>query len=62
MVHGVFDPVARYIMQTTIAEDASILLKMGGPRPAGGQVLTKFDWVIAKYRRYLSSFPMSTCE
>jgi len=62
MMHGFFDHAARYIMRTTIAEDASILLKMGGPRPTGGQVLTKFDWVIAKYRRYVSSFPTSTCE
>ena len=54
MKHGVFDNLARYIMKTTISEDAALLLKMTGPRPTTGQVLTKFDWVIAKYRQYLS--------
>ena len=53
MTHGVFDPVARYIMETTIAEDAALLRRMTGPRPTTTQVLTKFDWIIAKYRQHL---------
>lgn len=59
MKHGMFDNLARYIMKTTISEDAALLLKMTGPRPTTGQVLTKFDWVIAKYRQHLSQ---SSCN
>ncbi|CAM9700234.1 unnamed protein product [Ectocarpus sp. 6 AP-2014] len=54
LMHDMFDHVARYVMQTTIAEDAAILRKMSGARPRTRQVLTKFDWIIAKYRQQTS--------
>ena len=49
------DHVARYVMRTTIAEDAAILSKMSATRTRNRQVLTKFDWIVAKYRKVLRS-------
>lgn len=46
------DFAARRIMEKTIAEDAEILAKMSDKKPGcRKQALTKFDWIIAKYRR-----------
>lgn len=52
MLHDLGDVIARQIMKQTIAEDAAVLTKMSEKKPGGRtQVLTKFDWIIAKYRR-----------
>ena len=53
MLHELGDVVARQIMLQTIAEDAAILQKIGGQKKSGErkQVLSRFDWIIAKYRR-----------
>jgi len=52
MLHDFGDVIARQIMHQTIAEDASLLVKMRAKKPGGRtQDLTKFDWIIAKYRR-----------
>lgn len=55
MLHELGDVAARRIMQRTIAEDAAVLGKMSERKPGGkNQVLTRFDWIIAKYRRSLT--------
>ncbi len=53
MLHDLGDTIARQVMAKTIAEDAAILKRIGGNKKPGGrgQVFTKFDWIIAKYRR-----------
>ena len=52
MLHDLGDVIARQIMKKTIGEDAAILSKMTPKKPGGkNQVMTKFDWIIAKYRR-----------
>ncbi|CAM9157026.1 unnamed protein product [Ectocarpus sp. 12 AP-2014] len=52
MLHELGDVVARRIMLNTIGEDAAILQKMVVKKPGGRkQVLSKYDWIIAKYRR-----------
>jgi phenylpropionate dioxygenase-like ring-hydroxylating dioxygenase large terminal subunit len=52
MTHDLGDHVARQIMLKTIEEDAAVLGQMSDKKPGGlNQVLTKFDWIIAKYRR-----------
>lgn len=52
MLHDVGDVIARQIMHQTIAEDAAVLMKMSAKKPGGRtQRLSKFDWIVAKYRR-----------
>ena len=52
MKHDLGDHVARQIMLKTIEEDAAVLGQMSDKKPGGrNQVLNKFDWIIAKYRR-----------
>ena len=52
MLHDLGDVIARQIMHQTIAEDAAVLTKMAAKKPGGRkQRLSKFDWIIAKYRR-----------
>ena len=53
MLNDLGDNVVRQVMAKTVAEDAAILKRMGGNKKPGGrsQVFTKFDWIIAKYRR-----------
>jgi len=49
------DHVARQIMLKTIEEDAVVLGQMSNKKPGGrNQVLNKFDWIIAKYRRSIT--------
>ena len=55
MKHEVGDHVARQIMLKTIEEDAVVLGQMSNKKPGGrNQVLNKFDWIIAKYRRSIT--------
>lgn len=52
MLHELGDVIARQIMHQTIGEDAAVLKKMSVEKPGGRkQVLSKYDWIIAKYRR-----------
>lgn len=50
---SMFDPLVRFVMMDTIAEDAKILEAMDANRGVSKQDLIKYDWIIAKYRQKL---------